>query len=235
MQGMKLELELHRIQAEILGLLLFRPQARFRDLNRAKHRNDLFSFHLKRLVSLGLMVKNEDQTYSLTSLGKEFANRFDSTARALEKQAKLAILLVATNSRGQYLIQQRLKQPYYGFYGWPTGKIRWGEKVLAAARRELKEETSLGGSFCWKGVWHKTDRDGSGKLLEDKYFFVVQVTQPKGRLRSEFDGGKNFWLSRDQLLAQAKTFAGVATAIDIAENDRFSYLERNYLYPIEDY
>jgi hypothetical protein len=148
---MATEINLHPIQGKILKILLFQKQARFRDLNPDKISTDQFSFHLKMLLDQGLLTKTEKGTYTLTAKGKEFANRFDTEKIALERQAKVAVLVVGITKEGsqtKYLTQLRLKQPYFGYRGFVSGKIRWGEDVLAAAERELSEETGLKASLA---------------------------------------------------------------------------------------
>ena len=121
---MGIEIELHPIQKDILLILLFNPKLPFSGLNRAKISTDQFNFHLKRLLSLDLVEKTE-KFYVLTQKGKEFANRLDTESSVFEKQAKISVLICAVSEVGKgrkYLVQQRLKEPYFGFYGFITGK-----------------------------------------------------------------------------------------------------------------
>ncbi len=235
---MKLELEVHPAQTEILNALLFVPTARFSDLNKTGITNDHFTFHIKRLVELGL-VKKDGLKYSLTPIGKEFANRFDTEEKVVEKQAKLGVLLVPIKKEGgkiKYLTQQRLKQPYFGFWGWATGKIKWGEDVLTTAARELKEETNLEGDLNWVGIWHKIDFSKSdGHLLEDKFFFVVRVDNARGELTENFDGGRNIWQTKEELLKQDKIFEAVEQAIALAEKKTFAHFEQKCFYTDDEY
>lgn len=69
-----MELKIHDYQISILRELLFRPEARFRDLNKVDVTNDHFSFHVNHLIKEGL-IKKTNGKYSLTDEGKEFANR----------------------------------------------------------------------------------------------------------------------------------------------------------------
>ncbi len=45
--------------------------------------------------------------------------------------------------QGNVLLVQRSKQPDAGLWGFPGGHVEWGETVLHAAQRELREETSI--------------------------------------------------------------------------------------------
>ncbi|MDP2946006.1 MAG: hypothetical protein Q8N61_00945, partial [bacterium] len=117
---MKKEIQLHSSQAEILRVLLFNPKPRFRDLNCQRLSTDHFSFHIKSLTEAGLIVKRE-KNYCLTPIGKEFANRLDVERQTpqIEKQAKVGVLIFAVQKQGNietYLLQQRLKQPYFGHF-----------------------------------------------------------------------------------------------------------------------
>jgi Mn-dependent DtxR family transcriptional regulator len=121
-----MEQEIHPIQANILLFLLFEPKARFKDLNTTGISTDHFNFHVRRLVELGLIEKTKRGFYKLTPKGKEFANRFDTDSQLLERQAKIGVLICCVDESEKdikYLIQQRLKEPYYGFYGFVTGKL----------------------------------------------------------------------------------------------------------------
>jgi hypothetical protein len=123
------EIRIHDFQISILRELLFKPGARFRDLKKVDVTNDHFSFHVNHLLKEGLIEKINAK-YFLTTEGKEFANRMDTDSLKIEKQGKLTIAVHAVRvQKGvkQYLIHQRLKEPFFGWYGSHSGKIRWGE------------------------------------------------------------------------------------------------------------
>lgn len=208
---MKINDTMHPAQVAILHALLFRPAAGFAQLQKASElSSDHFNFHLKQMIDQKLITKNTDGQYTLTMGGKEYANRFDTDERVVERQPKVAVLLLVEREDGRLLCQQRLKQPYYGFWGRPTGKVRWGETIIEAAARELKEETNLEADLEVLEVYHKLDKNKDTKeLLEDKIFFMVHCTNPRGELLVEFDGGRNEWLSIEEVSAKEKVFAGV--------------------------
>lgn len=234
---MKLHLDIHAAQAEILRTLLFKPAARFSELNSTELSNDHFTFHLKQLLQFGLIEK-DGSNYRLSVLGKEFANRMDTDDRTIERQGKIGALLVPIREqkgRREYLLQQRLKQPFYDFVGFMTGKIRWGETILEGAARELEEETGLKADLEFKGINHKIDYGQDGALLEDKYFYIVKATDCRGSFIEEFEGGKNFWCTAAEAENQPKVFGGIAESIAIAEASGYGFTEDKYTYTAEEY
>jgi ADP-ribose pyrophosphatase YjhB (NUDIX family) len=234
---MKLEIDIHPAQAEILNTLLFHPVAKFSQLNKTGLSTDHFNFHVKRLQDIGL-VEKVSAGYRLTIIGKEFANRLDTDEKKIERQAKLGALLVPVDTstpQPKYLVQERLKQPFYGFYGFATGKIRWGETILETAARELNEETGLNGDLKLVGIHHKLDYKTTGELLEDKYFYVVRATSLKGKLTEQFEGGRNYWLTADEISALTKVFEGMDEMVSMANSDDFGFYEQKYTYSDQEY
>ena len=183
------------IQLKILSVLLYKPQSRFKDLNIDSLTTDNFSYHLRILVTTGLIQK-ENSLYSLTAKGKIAAGKLDTTSYVVEKQAKIGVLLIPHKVvKGQelFLIQQRLKEPYFGYWGFMTGKVRYGETLPQTALRELQEESGLTGEcrFCYElheMVYDQT----SGQQLEDKFFQVLEVTNLEGNLTDTIEGHNKF-------------------------------------------
>lgn len=208
---MSLEVQIHDAQTLILRKLLFSEKARFAELQQVTHlESDHFKFHLKRLVELGYVEATAKGQYRLTLLGKEYANKLDTDSNTIERQPKSAVILIIqkTNQQdGEYLFQERLKQPYFGYVGFPTGKIRWGESVFETAARELLEETGLTADFQHIGVWHeRVYEKRSGIQLEDKIFHMMLGRNPRGEMKPKFEGGKNYWQKRDKIDANKRFY-----------------------------
>jgi ADP-ribose pyrophosphatase YjhB (NUDIX family) len=236
---MSYEPNTHAAQVAILRHLLFKPQAGFAELQKeADLTSDHFNFHIKKLVDEGYVEKVE-KGYRLTHKGKEYANRMDTDENEIEKQPKVsvAITLERRNEKGEreFLFQQRKKNPYYDFWGRVGGKIRWGESVLEAAKRELKEETGLMAEFEQRLLYHKRDfNKATGKLLEDKIFFCVYATEHSGELIEEFEGGVNKWMTVEEFHKKPKRFTSVDEFMDLMEKGE-PFAEREFYYEESEY
>lgn len=184
--------QLHNIQLQILKKLLFAQELRYTDLKpNPRMENNQFNFHLDQLIDKGFIHKGI-KLYSLTNAGKEYANRMDTDKDFIARQSKLSTWICCTrikNNHLQYLIHTRLKQPFYGCQGFMTGKVKYGEKVVNSARRELKEETGLEGNPEIVFIKHYLVFDKNSKgLVEDKFMFMCRVKNPKGRLKTGNEG-----------------------------------------------
>lgn len=235
------QIEIHPAQIQILISLLFVPQASYSEImKKTGMESDHFNFHLQSLVKLGYIVKNTSNAYTLTVSGKEHANKLDTEANTIERQPKVTVLLniLRQSDRGlELLVQQRLKQPFYGFWGIPTGKIRWGETIIQTAQRELFEETGL---TChdpqFYGILHKIDySEETGELLEDKIFFEVLCLNPEGDLVEEFPGGQNRFVTQDEVEGLGKLFVGIDQPFEDRLHPEFRAKEKAYYYTKEEY
>lgn len=224
---------MHQIQNNILRNLLFKEKLRFSALNNLNISNDHYNFHLKRLIARKLIEKDEKGLYSLTSKGKEYANRLNTDLQKvkIERQAKTSCLVVCLKDFGQskkFLMQQRLKHPYFGFYGFVSGKIRWGETIYEAASRELKEEAGLKAKLVLAGIEHKIDYSKDDKLLEDKYFYILRGTKISGKLQESFEGGRNIWIAEKETKKLPDLFSDVIKIIDIVKKGKLTFFENKY-------
>lgn len=216
------EIKLHTAQTSILRELLFQPSVTYAGLQKPTGlSSDHFSFHINRLVELDLVEKPQRGTYRLTPKGKEYANRLDTDNSTVERQPKVSVILVIwrDESRTELLLQERLKNPYYGFWGYPTGKVRWGETILAAAERELLEETNLSARFSYHGIYHEhAYKNDLATLLEDKIFLITSATSGGGKL-SDAEGCHNEWVTLEQARQFEKTFPGFDTVQAIVNGE----------------
>ena len=224
----------HEAQMKILHRMLLSEDNSFGELCHATGMTtDHANFHIKQLISHGYVARKPHThgEYLLTISGKEFANRMDTDHMVMEKQPKLSVVVIVENKKGEYLQQLRLKQPYFGYWGSLTGKIRWGETMLAAGARELMEETGLEADLRVVGFYHKLDHDeASGELLEDKYFCIVHGTNPRGELLEETDGQRNEWMSLEEFDRKEKKFGSMPETLEMLQQENYVIKEEKFHY-----
>lgn len=133
----------HHIQRHIIGVLIHRKQARFRDLRPDKVDTNLFSYHLKLLQRAGFVEKC-DGGYTLSLQGLAYADRVSMKRLNLRTQPKIITMTALFNEAGQVLLQQRTKQPYIDTWTLPYGKVHIDDATTsAAAHREVREKVGL--------------------------------------------------------------------------------------------
>lgn len=236
---MSYEAYAHPAQAAILRHLLFSEQASFAHLQKATMlTSDHATFHIKKLLAEGYVTK-VDGCYTLTRQGKEYANRMDTDDSSIERQPKISVVVLverrsATGER-EFLFQERRKQPYFGFWGLPQGKMRWGETVAETAVRELKEETGLDATPEYRLLYHVRDYEkATTRLLEDKLFLCAYATEYDGELLEEFEGGHNAWMTKAAFQAKERRFENVDDIMDLIERG-VSFVERDLYYDGKEY
>lgn len=235
---MSLEVQIHAAQTLILRELLFRPSAGFAELQKPTGlTSDHFNFHIKRLFELDYVKKVATGQYTLSAKGKEYANKLDTDQNTIERQPKVAVLVgISRVKRGikEYLFHERTKHPYYGYWGFMTGKIRWGESIMEAAARELMEETGLTAKLKLQGIYHeRTYSEETGSQLEDKIFFIILASNPKGKLIEKFEGGINHWTT-PEVATTHKVYTSFATELAIIKGE-MSFSEEIHKYKKEEF
>lgn len=197
----------HNVQLDILKQLLFKPKARFRDLNKSDLTNDHFTFHLKQLLKLGLIEKQE-QYYNLTPQGTEIAGRLDLKSMQIVRPPKVGVALFITRiNKGELevLLEERLKDPSKGKIGSHTEKVRFGESLFETARRCLKEETGLTGKFEYAGALHIIRKKDNYPAV-DVLLNFFRVKNPKGELILETTESRNTWVPIESVYKTRNTF-----------------------------
>jgi len=212
--------ELHRAQLSILRTLRHAPAARYSELLRPTGlESDAFKFHLRKLVRQNYVYKSESGAYELTPSGKEFANNLSKTDRAVQKQPKLSVVIVAmreTDGTTEYLFQQRLRNPFYDFWGCLSGPVQWGESFELAARREFEKQTGLTAQYTVRSFYRETDRAlETDVLLEDKLYVIVIATDVQGEIANTWQKGFNTWMTLAELQGKAKYFASTSEFIQM--------------------
>lgn len=234
------EVKIHDAQISILRELLFVPEASYAELQKPTGlSSDHFNFHIGRLVDLKLVEKVKRGEYRLTHKGKEYANKLDTDNKTIERQPKVAVLLAVErelDGKQQLLFQQRTKNPYFGYWGFPSGKMRWGETITQTAARELEEETGLAADYRIAGVYHEhAYLEGEDEAVEDKVFFVVHCTNASGELIEKFEGGVNKWMTADEARLLEKRYTSFETELEMILGAKGAFVEETHHYTKDEF
>lgn len=223
--------QLHKAQISILDMLRHTEEARFSDLMQPTGlTSDAFKFHIRKLAQAGVAEKTSDRTYRLTAYGKEIANTINRETRAAQKQPKQSVMVIIsrTTDKGdiEYLLQQRLRNPFYHYWSFITGPIRWGEEPEAVAARELAKQTGLQATLAVSGFYRERTYDKvTGELLADTFFTVMTVHGTiAGTLRA-WESGQSAWMTIRELEAQEKYFTSYREILSIPEQN-IAYVSR---------
>ncbi|QHN42618.1 NUDIX domain-containing protein [Candidatus Mycosynbacter amalyticus] len=163
--------------------------------------NDLYNYHLRKLVSDGIVEKTH-QGYTLSEQGRRHVADTHHTSDQGDRLFKYNVLLVVAREIDgilHILNQRRTAQPSYGIVGIPGGTILKSEPLLEGAARKLMQETGLTGTFRYIGTERRIFyRDA--QLFSDVLFPFCLCTDASGEPTStEF--GDNFWVPIDEALA----------------------------------
>lgn len=225
-------LQIHRAQISVLRSLRKSKSARYTDLIIPTGlESDVFKFHLRKLITMGFIKKNKEQFYSLTKLGKEFANNLDDEKRTIQKQPKLSLLfLVESNDKKHFLFQQRKRQPYYDYWGLLSGPVQWGEDFIDTAQQEFEKQTGLTAEYeICTFIRQRDYLKDPVELLEDKLFIVVKAFNVGGSIQNTWKGGYNKWMSLDELELVENYFSATRESIRLAQgNEKFSNFSISY-------
>jgi ADP-ribose pyrophosphatase YjhB (NUDIX family) len=220
-------MKLHKHQLTILKKLMYTPDLRFSDLQDQAITSEHFTYHLKQLIEKGLINKVANKYY-LTNEGKNYVGTLDERNLKEEKNPKVSVLVYIRrknkNGEYEYLMNRRLKQPYFGKVGNLTGKVRFGETFKQAAQRELKEETGLEAKLEFRHIYHKIRFDKNDVPLQDSVFAVFLANNPKGNLIKQKDG-KMFWTTLEALFKRHDLFDDVKSNLEKVLNGKCKFVE----------
>lgn len=218
-------------QIKILTHLLFNPKSKFKELNTDSLSTDRFSYHIKSLINLGLIEKKET-LYHLTNEGKITASKIDTDKHEFEKQPKVSVIVIAHKTiRGKrmFVIHQRTKEPYFGYWGFITGKVRWGETLAKTSERELNEEIGISGNhkFCY-GIHEMVYEKSTNQLLEDKFFHIMEATNLRGKIQEKTKDGINKWVTAEEFLKITPKYHNENDLMNWYLNENFDFKEESY-------
>lgn len=116
---------------------------------------------------------------------------------------RLGVLAVVLRDDAVLLVR-RANPPDAGLWGFPGGKVEWGETVEAAAARELLEETGV--QATPGAVLGQTDaisRDAAGEIAFHYHLVAVACRYLAGEPVADDDALEAAWVAQDDVLTRA--------------------------------
>lgn len=201
-------IKLHYYQKELIKILVTKPSLRFNELLIEELESEHMNYHLKQLIDIGLVIKLKSK-YALSDSGKDYSNLMDSETDLIEKQPKTSVIIRAVRKikpgKTEYLMTRRLRQPYLGKVGAPTGKVRFGETFEEAAERELYEETGLTAKKLFlQEIYHKLRKREDNIWVQDVVFYIFLAKSFSGKLIKKTHVQENFWATKNDVFNSKK-------------------------------
>jgi ADP-ribose pyrophosphatase YjhB (NUDIX family) len=214
-------MKLAQIKRNILSQLLrTKDWLRYSEIYDHSIENDLFNYHLQHLVDKGLVDK-QDKKYHISDAGILFSQdegAIGAQNNYVDKMQVNVLNLVIKEEDGQIYIlnQERKRYPFYGSSGISGGVVRKGEKILAAATRNLKAKTGLEGTFSRilgtiRGTIYLKD-----EICQDIFLFVCLCSDFSGELVHENEISINSWQTIEESIKNEQdTHFGWKSLIDL--------------------
>lgn len=213
----------HETQRKIILKLIHKPQMTFNELWSKEGESNNFAYHLNKLEEQGLVQKN-DTAYALTSEGKKLSAFIEGdTGGKAEMPTPTVIILVRDGNR--ILCQQRLKEPFYGVWGLPSGKINFGWNPQECAIRDLKEEAGLDTEDAHLREIESTKTYDDGKLLHHHLMWTFEVKRFSGTLKERTHKALNKFMTLEELRS-VKKFPGDWSSRYFDAEDTLIFLEK---------
>lgn len=216
----------HHIQRAIVYRLALAPSLRFSELQPDDIENKLFTYHLKKVVSAGLVAKNGAGEYALTAEGRRLG------LRALDKQADLlnepdsVLFLVIRRAHDQaWLLYQRRVHPLRGGVGFMHAKPSPAEPSERVAATTLLDRTGLRGTFRALGGGMFRVLAAADELESFTHFVLLVCEDATGELRAADQLANYFWKATPDFMAP-DMLPNMTALVELYQAGQPFYIER---------
>lgn len=212
----------HHIQKKLFNKLVGASSLRYSQLKPKELEANLFMYHLKELMKMGL-VEKLDGKYALTPKGQLMATRFSIR----EEQIRImpsTLSVIVLRSGDEWLLYRRKRQPYIDAIGFPSGKIHLGESLKDAAERELSEKCGYGAgmvSLVHRGMFNLVDKHDNG--LTNHIIGQVWAGSVTDKKVFSNHAGETFWA--DWHDCESEFMSGTQDLVDALASPDFFHLD----------
>lgn len=218
-------MDLHYLQIEILKQISLNPDSPFSVIQNKEITSNLFAYHVKKLLLLKLVEKNDDR-YSLTTDGKKFVNRLEIEKEfpVFTNQPKVGILIYpffGTDFSSDFIARTRLKEPFYGYTGTISTRFRFGEPVEQTIKKEMEQRVGFTFESSQEHGYQRIINKLDNEVVEDKIFFIYSVYGLSGSFNKN-DDLKDFRVSPEKFWKMDKIYTGQREGWEIMTGKRDS-------------
>lgn len=195
--------KLHEIQWDILNKMKFQKSSRFNDLKPVDMDPKQFTYHLKQLVKLGIIQKEEGR-YMISEKGKIilsfFPERFDITEIAVD-----TYILLYIKKGKKVLSVKRKESPYLGHIGVLCELPKKDEFFEQSAKKRL-EKTGLKGELKLRMIIEVLYKSEGKSIRGHASMIVFYCEEPKGNIIEADEEGELNWIYPKELLESKKGY-----------------------------
>lgn len=192
------------ITKDILKKFIYNDKLKYNEIwDKSLCSSSHFDYHLKKLINRNIITKNEEY-YELTPTGEAEIFKIDGlTIENKEKPLVCAFVLAVDGDK--LLLNERLKQPFYGYYNIPGGKVELGETTVECAKREFFEETGLACEPSLSQIVEKiTYDDETNQITHHMIGYFYKTDKFEGTLDTKNREGKNHWITIEEFKKQKR-------------------------------
>jgi len=190
---------LHWIQYHILTELTRASMRRYSELRPSDVEGNVFAYHLKDLLRLG-MIEKVDRDYRLSTKGLDFVGTLSLKTGRTRKQPKILTTVVCRNETGEYLFSRWHRQPNIGMVSFTHGMLHYGKTAHDMALLELAEKAALTADLTYRGC--VTVRGYRGEHLDRHmivHIFEGQDMRAIAKDQLRPDVSEPFWAQLESL------------------------------------
>ncbi len=184
----------HHLQRAIVYELAFMERARFSELKPDGLDNKLFSYHLKKVLLSGLIIKSDDGSYSLTPEGRRFSTGVNEKNQSLivERAHSVLYLVIRRKLDSAWLLYERKTHPMLGYKGFIHANPTSDKSVEQNAQDQVIARTGLRGTFTPLGGGYFTSiKDGVTESFTN--FTLLYCEDAEGDLVQNDNKAVYFW------------------------------------------
>lgn len=217
----------HHIQRTIVHKLAFTEGLRFSDLKPDMLDNKLFTYHLKKVIALGLAYKQVDGNYALTSEGRRaVVHVLGRHTSIIDKPESVAFLAIRRKSDKAWLLYSRKTHPLFGRIGFMHCSPGLESDITQVASRTCKEQTGIDASFHVLGSGYF--RVFNGDLLESFTHFEFLVDDDAtGELEQNNELASYFWVDDPDFL-DSNMLPNMSTLSRLYEKNKLFFIEKSF-------